>query len=81
MLTDYFHDLLDYDSELTPVKTKKGDAVIFDSFIPHASFQNNSDKKRQIIFFTYTPLSLGSFYEEYHSDKFNAVPPDIFKVK
>ena len=81
MLTDYFEDLTKYNENLIPVKTKKGDAIIFDSYIPHASYENNSTNKRQIIFLTYTPKSQGSFYEKYHSDKFKVLPPDICKVK
>lgn len=81
MLTNYFEDIDNYDQKLIPVETKKGDAIVFDSYIPHASFSNNSCNKRQIIFLTYTPKSQGSFYDQYHHDKFQAVPPDISKIK
>ena len=79
-LTETFTDLSE-DIELKPTYTKKGDVILFDSYIPHASHKNMSSEARTILFFTYTPMSEGSFYEKYHADKFKAVPPDIHKTK
>ena len=81
MLTNFFEDLTKYDDDLIPIETKKGDAIIFDSYIPHASYENSSCSKRQIMFLTYTPKSQDSFYEKYHNDKFKVLPPDICKTK
>jgi len=63
--------------ELTP--TVVGDAVFFDSYVPHRSQRNKSASPSPCLFFTYTPSSEGDFYERYHSDKFNNNPPDIYK--
>ena len=79
-LTDMFEDLND-DVQLSPISTEKGDIILFDSYVPHASYSNNSKDPRCILFFTYTPASCGSFYEAYHADKFKNVPPDIHKIK
>lgn len=79
-LTENFKDL-DLDLEYNPVYTNIGDIVIFDSFIPHKSFTNNTSEERPFIYFTYTPKSEGSYYEKYHQDKFKNVPPDIYREK
>ena len=79
-LTENFKDLnqeLNYQS----LPTKIGDVILFDSYIPHKSFSNNTDLCRPIVYFTYTPKSEGNFYEKYHSDKFKNVPPDIYRDK
>ena len=80
MLTENFKDL-DNDIFLEAAPSKAGDIFLFDSYVPHASYGNKSNFSRAILFFTYTPLSYGDFYEKYHSDKFINVPPDIYKVK
>ena len=51
---------------------------MFDSFLPHKSFKNNTDKPRKILYFTYTDTDK---YEIYHNDKFKVVPPDIYRDK
>ena len=80
-LTDNFKDLPEDTPLNNPEEMKSGDIVIFDSYIPHASYQNNADNVRTILFFTYNLKSQGSHYEAYHKDKFEAVPPDISKVR
>ena len=65
-----------------PVETQKGDVIKFDSFIPHKSFINKTDKERIILYFTYTKKQGDkNIYEWYHKDKFENVPPDIYKIK
>lgn len=79
-LTKNFTNLdIDIDYNLEP--TKLGDAIFFDSYVPHKSGKNTSLESRFILFLTYTPKSEGSFYEQYHMDKFKNVPPDIYKIK
>lgn len=64
----------------SPVSTKKGDIIIFDSYIPHKSFINKSEDSRIILYFTYVEKPESSeVYEKYHKDKFENVPPDIYK--
>lgn len=79
-LTADFQDL-EQDIFLEPCQTKIGDIVLFDSYVPHASYKNKTSFARAMVFFTYTPFGAGDFYEAYHADKFNNVPPDIHKVK
>tara|TARA_B100000886_G_scaffold340543_1_gene311049 strand:+ start:9563 stop:10309 length:747 start_codon:yes stop_codon:yes gene_type:complete len=81
MQTDYFEDMPEDSVTLEKKETNKGDLICFDSYVPHSSYSNKSDKKRIILFYTYTPFSSGDFYEKYHSDKFKNVPPDIYRKK
>lgn len=87
MLTPERTDLSDdivHPNLYKPVITKKGDIIKFDSYTPHKSFKNNTQEPRIIIYFTYVQKDIyhdESVYEDYHRDKFNAVPPDIYKVK
>lgn len=80
-LTEDFKDL-DEDYPLGDLaEIKMGDVLVFDSYIPHASYKNNTDQPRTMLFFTYTSKKGGNCYEIYHEDKFKVVPPDIYKVK
>ena len=59
--------------------TSKGDVIIFDSYVAHKSYINNSKYSRPILFFTYT-FDNENYYEKYHQDKFANNPPDIYKI-
>jgi hypothetical protein len=63
--------------DFQPVPTKPGDVVFFDSFAPHASEANMSDKIRRIYYATYNRASDGDFLERYYADKHKNYPPDI----
>ena len=84
LLTENFTDLssdIVNDNFYKPVETKKGDVIIFDSYVPHKSYENNSNKPRKILFFTYaySEKNNNRIYENYHRDKFLAVPPNIYR--
>ena len=57
--------------------TKRGDVILFDSYTPHASDPNMTDKVRRIYFATYNRLSEGDHLERYYADKRKNYPPDI----
>jgi 2-aminoethylphosphonate dioxygenase len=57
--------------------TQPGDVVFFDSYAPHASEANMSDRIRRIYFATYNRLSEGDHLERYYADKHRSFPPDI----
>lgn len=80
-LTPAFKDLPKFFPLEKPIETNLGDVIIFDSYVPHASYNNNTERPRIILFFTYNKKSDGDHYEVYHSDKFKVVPPDISKIK
>ena len=84
ILTEEFTDLTDnivHPKHYKSYPTKKGDIIIFDSFIPHKSYINKSNSERNILYFTYTfnNKNIKNLYEDYHSDKFKNCPPDIYK--
>jgi 2-aminoethylphosphonate dioxygenase len=65
-------DALDY----VKCETHPGDAVFFDSFIPHRSGPNLTDKPRRVLYVTYNRLSEGDHRRQYYSDKRLSYPPD-----
>lgn len=54
-----------------------GDAVFFDSFTPHRSQPNTTDKARRVLYITYNKLSQGDHRQQYYADKRRSYPPDI----
>ena len=63
--------------DFQPVPTEPGDVVFFDSFAPHSSEANLSDKIRRIYYATYNRASAGDFMDRYYTDKHKNYPPDI----
>eukprot|EP01098_Paradermamoeba_levis_P000770 TRINITY_DN10899_c0_g1_i1.p1 TRINITY_DN10899_c0_g1~~TRINITY_DN10899_c0_g1_i1.p1 ORF type:complete len:257 (-),score=62.77 TRINITY_DN10899_c0_g1_i1:124-894(-) len=55
---------------------KSGDVVFFDSFVPHRSGPNTTDKARRVLYLTYNKLVEGDFREKYYADKRKSFPPD-----
>mgnify|MGYP000606230591 FL=1 len=60
-----------------PVHCKPGDAVFFDSFAPHRSGPNRTDRARRVLYITYNRLSEGDSRSQYYADKHKNYPPDI----
>lgn len=57
--------------------TKPGDAVFFDSFIPHGSGPNVTDRPRRILYVTYGKAAEGDHRVQYYADKRKNYPPDV----
>ena len=53
-----------------------GDVIFFNSYVPHGSPPNNSNKKRRNIFFTFNKESDGDMRAKYYMDKFKVYPPN-----
>ncbi len=66
--------------DFVPVPTAPGDLVFFDSFTPHQSQPNLTQKMRRIYFATYNRASAGDHFERYHADKYRSYPPDIDRI-
>ena len=62
---------------LQPVPTLPGDVIFFDSFAPHASKPNFTDKPRRILYLTYNLTAHGDHRKQYYTEKHAAFPPDI----
>lgn len=63
--------------EVEPMPTEPGDAIFFDSFVPHASGPNQTPSPRRILYVTYTLASSGDHRARYFADKRRSFPPDI----
>ena len=66
-------DALDYES----IPTSPGDAVFFDSFAPHRSGPNLTNKQRRVLYVTYNAAAEGNHRRQYYDDKRLSYPPDI----
>ena len=64
------------DMDFIACPTRPGDAVFFDSFAPHGSGPNMTDKPRRILYVTYNRLSEGDHRVQYYVDKRKSFPPD-----
>jgi len=60
-----------------PYPTVPGDIIYFDSYAPHMSEPNLTDKSRRLYFATYNRLSEGDHLATYYADKHKNYPPDI----
>lgn len=63
--------------EYTAVHCQPGDAVFFDSYAPHRSAPNKTDKPRRVLYITYNAASDGDQRELYYADKHASYPPDV----
>ena len=63
--------------DLQPVTTAPGDVIFFDSFLPHASKPNFTDRPRRILYLTYNLAAHGDHSAQYYAEKHAAFPPDI----
>ena len=62
-----------------PVLSGIRDLVVFDSYTPHKSEANTTDKSRRIFYFTFNREREGFHYEDYFKKKREMLPPDIEK--
>ncbi len=65
------------DMEFVAVPTRPGDIAFFDSYAPHYSEPNMSDRIRRLYFSTYNRASAGDHLARYYADKRKTFPPDI----
>jgi 2-aminoethylphosphonate dioxygenase len=66
--------------DLKPVATAPGDVILFDSFVPHASKDNLTDRPRRVLYLTYNRLSDGDHRADYYRHKHESFPPDIDRL-
>jgi len=62
--------------KFVPVPTKPGDVIFFDSFAPHQSAPNFTNKSRRVLYATYAKAAEGDFRDRYYADKRASFPPD-----
>jgi len=61
----------------TPMDLPAGSIVFFDSYIPHRSHRNESDRPRRSLYITYSRASEGDWRAHYYTDKRKTFPPEI----
>ena len=59
------------------VPTRPGDVLFFDSYAPHSSKPNLTDKARRLLYLTYNPAADGDHRSRYFADKRASFPPDV----
>ena len=59
------------------IEAEPGDAVFFDSFVPHRSAPNTTAEARRVLYYTYNKASEGDHLAQYYADKRASYPPDI----
>lgn len=62
---------------MTPVPTEPGDVLFFDSYAPHGSKPNLTDRQRRILYLTYNAAAQGDHRRRYFDDKRASFPPDV----
>lgn len=60
-----------------PCPTDPGDVIFFDSYVPHKSAPNMSDRPRRNLYVTYNRASDGDLRTQYFLEKRKSFPPDV----
>jgi 2-aminoethylphosphonate dioxygenase len=63
-----------------PVTTEPGDVILFDSYIPHRSGPNTTNRPRRVYYVTYNRASEGDRRDDYYRDKREKYPPEIERI-
>lgn len=80
LMCEDFHPLTDDDPPYQPedeyilLEADPGDVVFFDSFVPHGSPANTSDRSRRNVFLTFNRESDGDMRAAYYENKFRTYP-------
>jgi hypothetical protein len=64
------------DMQFVSCPAEPGDAVFFDSYVPHRSGPNLTGEPRRVLYVTYNRLSEGDHRLRYYADKRKSYPPD-----
>lgn len=59
------------------IEANPGDVIFFDSYVPHGSPANTSDKGRRNIFLTFNKLSDGDMRDRYYREKWMNYAPNL----
>jgi len=62
--------------EFVPYPMQPGDALFFDSYLPHRSAPNATREHRRVLYFSYNRASEGDQRARYYADKHANYPPD-----
>src|SRR5262249_52363490 len=62
--------------DFDPLPMAAGDAVFFDSYVPHRSGPNRTSEGRRLLYITYNRAAEGDQRARYYADKRRSYPPD-----
>jgi 2-aminoethylphosphonate dioxygenase len=74
--------LAEVESEFTwrALPTTPADLLVFDSFLPHFSYRNESEDSRRAMFLTFSRVAEGDWYGQYYEEKRRAPADPKFHV-
>lgn len=61
----------------SPIATRPGDLLFFDSYLPHRSGPNRTGNPRRALYLTYNKAAEGSVRDDYYREKRAVFPPDV----
>lgn len=64
------------EDEYVLLEADPGDVIFFDSYVPHGSPANTSDRQRRNIYVTFNRHSDGDLRHRYYRDKWASYPPN-----
>ncbi len=82
LMSEEWHPLSDADPPYQPedeyvlLEADPGDVIFFDSYVPHGSPANTSDRSRRNIFLTFNKQSDGDMRAKYYQDKWASHAPN-----
>lgn len=82
LMTPEWQPLTDDDPPYLPVdeyllvEADPGDAIFFDSYVPHGSPPNTSPRQRRNVYVTFNRRSAGDLRSRYYRDKWASYPPN-----
>lgn len=82
LMTEEWQPLSEEDPPYAPadeyvlLEADPGDVIFFDSYVPHGSPANTSDRSRRNIFLTFNRKSDGDLRAKYYADKWASYPPN-----
>lgn len=82
LMTPEWQPLTDQDPPYDPhgdyclIEANAGDAIFFDSYVPHGSPPNTSARARRNIYITFNRRSSGDQRRRYYDDKWASYPPN-----
>jgi ectoine hydroxylase-related dioxygenase (phytanoyl-CoA dioxygenase family) len=64
------------ENEYLLIEADPGDVIFFDSYVPHGSPANTSERRRCNIYLTFNKASDGDMRAKYYADKWATYPPN-----
>ena len=61
----------------SPITTRPGDLLFFDSYLPHRSAPNRTGAPRRALYLTYNKAAEGNVRDAYYREKRAVFPPDV----